>query len=189
MRLATTGSSRNWTALALLVVVVAVCVFALLFMRSHRQPAPVIQRTDHLGPALLYPDVETTPGAIDSRVSQENIEETICVPGWTKTVRPPVRFTNHIKSEMLQARGSPSQASDYELDHFIPLELGGCPDCKENLWLEPYDPRPGARQKDKVENYLHRQVCSRAMSLQDAQRAITSDWYKIYIQITPSATQ
>lgn len=28
--------------------------------------------------------------------------------------------------------------SDYELDHFIPLELDGCPDCIENLWLEPY---------------------------------------------------
>jgi hypothetical protein len=49
--------------------------------------------------------------------------------------------------------------------------------------LEPYGPPPGARQKDRVENFLHREVCSGAMPLEDAQKAIASDWYKIYIQI------
>jgi hypothetical protein len=83
----------------------------------------------------------------------------------------------------MRARGI-SDSSAYELDHLIPLELGGCPDCQENLWLEPYDPRPGARQKDRVENFLHREVCSGAMPLEDAQKAIASDWYKIYIRIS-----
>src|ERR1700685_964893 len=49
--------------------------------------------------------------------------------------------------ELMRAEGV-NDSSAYELDHLIPLELGGCPDCKENLWLEPYDPQPGARQKD-----------------------------------------
>jgi hypothetical protein len=46
-----------------------------------------------------------------------------------------------------------------EVDHLISLELGGSNDIK-NLWPEPYLPRPGARQKDVLENWLHKQVCS-----------------------------
>jgi hypothetical protein len=70
----------------------------------------------------------------------------------------------------------------YEVDHFVSLELGGSNDIK-NLWPEPYLPKPGARQKDVVENYLHRQVCAGNMTLPDAQQAIKSDWYKIYEKI------
>src|SRR6266568_858009 len=35
-----------------------------------------------------------------------------------------------------------------EVDHLIPLELGGA-DTKANLWPQPYEPRPGAHEKDK----------------------------------------
>ncbi|MGZ3646712.1 MAG: hypothetical protein ACXVCM_23010 [Ktedonobacteraceae bacterium] len=35
-------------------------------------------------------------------------------------------------------------------------------------------------EKDQVENYLHDQVCSRAMSLQDAQTHITTNWLAVY---------
>lgn len=38
--------------------------------------------------------------------------------------------------------------------------------------------------QDKVENYLHDQVCSGAMTLRAAQEAIVRDWYAIYLQIT-----
>jgi hypothetical protein len=82
-----------------------------------------------------------------------------------------------------------NDASAYELDHLIPLELGGCPECKENLWLEAYDPQPGARQKDRVENFLHHEVCSGAMPLEDAQKAMAMDWYKIYVQISNSGEE
>lgn len=34
-----------------------------------------------------------TPGAIDPIVTQENIGSTICVVGYTKTVRPPVSLS------------------------------------------------------------------------------------------------
>jgi hypothetical protein len=84
---------------------------------------------------------------------------------------------------MLARLGPNASLRDYELDHFIPLELGGCPDCIENLWLEPYAPVPGARQKDQVENYLREQVCNNEMTLDEARIAITTDWYKIYVSI------
>lgn len=57
--------------------------------------------------------------------------------------------------------------------------LGGA-NVVENLWPEPADPRPGSREKDIVEAYLRRQVCSGAMSLSDAQEAIRKDWYAVY---------
>jgi len=71
---------------------------------------------------------------------------------------------------------------DYEEDHLIPLELAGDPRDPRNLWPEPYA-EPGAKQKDAVENYLHKQVCSGAMPLADAQHLITTDWYRVYVNI------
>ncbi len=43
------------------------------------------------------PDGTCTPGAIDPAVTQANLRETICKPGYTKTVRPPVNETNAAK--------------------------------------------------------------------------------------------
>ena len=73
--------------------------------------------------------------------------------------------------------------ADYEEDHFISLELGGSPTDPRNLWPEPYLPKPGAKEKDIVENYLHRQVCSGTMTLEDAQKAIVADWYRVYLLV------
>ena len=52
-----------------------------------------------------------------------------------------------------------------------------------NLWSEPSEPRPGFHEKDKVEDYLHREVCAGRMDLADAQRAIAMDWVKVYRQV------
>ena len=65
----------------------------------------------------------------------------------------------------------------------IPLELGGNPKDPRNLWPEPYDPSipdGGARYKDKVENYLHIQVCAGNLTLDQAQQEIVNDWYRVY---------
>ena len=56
---------------------------------------------------------------------------------------------------------------EYEVDHLISLELGGSNDIS-NLWPEAANPKPGFHKKDSVDNYLHDQVCSGAISLQDA---------------------
>ena len=64
----------------------------------------------------------------------------------------------------------------------IPLELGG-DNAIENLWPEPEGPGDGFRQKDRVEHYLHREVCRGAMTLRDAQRAIATDWLSVLRQV------
>lgn len=70
----------------------------------------------------------------------------------------------------------------YEVDHLIPLELGGSNDLT-NLWLEAAEPRPGFHEKDQVENYLHAQVCKGAMTLEDAQTQIRTNWLAVYERI------
>jgi hypothetical protein len=59
-----------------------------------------------------------------------------------------------------------------ELDHLVPLELGGSNDMK-NFWVEAGRiPNP----KDTVENRLHREVCAGKISLHTAQLDIAHNW-------------
>jgi hypothetical protein len=51
------------------------------------------------------PNPLLTPGAVDPRVTQSNIEETICVRGWTRTVRPPESYTEPLKREQINRYG------------------------------------------------------------------------------------
>jgi hypothetical protein len=76
----------------------------------------------------------------------------------------------------------PQPRGSFEVDHLIPLELGG-DNTIANLWPEAAEPVPGFHEKDRVENYLHRQVCSGAMGLADAQRDIARDWLKVWKRI------
>jgi hypothetical protein len=66
-----------------------------------------------------------------------------------------------------------------EEDHLTSLELGGNPTDPKNLWPQSYTTTPNAKDKDKVENYLRAQVCSGAMLLSDAQKAISTDWTSV----------
>jgi hypothetical protein len=75
----------------------------------------------------------------------------------------------------------PQLTGAYEVDHFIPLEIGGSNDIK-NLWLEPASPTPGFHQKDQFENFEHGQVCNGTISVTEAQRRMVSDWYLYWQQ-------
>ena len=108
-----------------------------------------------------------TPGVLNPDVTQATIGSTICVRGWTKSVRPPSDYTTQLKLRQLKAYGLPGPASAYQEDHLISLELGGDPDDSRNLWPEPY---PRAAQVDVIENELNAKVCSGAISLAEGQR-------------------
>ena len=128
-------------------------------------------------------DPVLTPGATDPRVTQANIGSTICVSGYTATVRPPTSYTSPLKrQQIIQYGDTDTKPADYEEDHLIPLEIGGAPRDPANLWPEPYaavaaDGTPaGARVKDRFENWLHDRVCSGALPLAAAQAEIAGDW-------------
>lgn len=117
------------------------------------------------------PDLRCTPGQPDPRVTQANIGSTICVKGYTATVRPPVSVTGPEKIVSQQQYGYASSVKG-EYDHLIPLELGGS-SSTQNLWFEA-GTIPNA--KDKVENKLRAEVCAGTITLQTAQSEIVNDW-------------
>lgn len=126
------------------------------------------------------PDPVATPGAVNPLVSQSNIGKTICVPGWSKTQRPPATYTNQLKLRQLQGGRYKAQGAVdphlFEEDHLVSIELGGHPREPKNLWPQPWDGEDGAHKKDVLENRLHKLVCSGQMQLADAQACIARDW-------------
>lgn len=134
------------------------------------------------------PNRSITPGAINGAVTQADIDTTICVRGWTRTVRPPESYTEPLKRRLIRAYGyADRELRDYELE---PLELGGAPGNPKNLWPEPHVAQGGwgSRTKDRLENKLHRLVCSGQLSLAAARRMIATNWiaaYKRFIGPTP----
>jgi hypothetical protein len=137
------------------ILVVGLIVLALSHLRHHGSPAVVL------------PNPTLAPGAINPDVTQANIGKTICVRGWTKTVRPPTSYTSALKVQQLKAYHLPGSPADYQEDHLISLEMGGNPTDPRNLWPEPY---PRAAQVDKIENELNGEICSGKLTLAEARR-------------------
>src|SRR5579884_1293533 len=118
-------------------------------------------------------DSACTPGAIFPNVTKDQV----CKSGYARSVRNvPTSEKNQVYAEYGITHHS---TGEYEVDHLISLELGGSNDIS-NLWPEAASPTPGFHQKDQVENYLHDQVCSGAMSLQEAQVEIATNWLAVY---------
>ena len=118
------------------------------------------------------PDPRCTPGSIDPAVTQGNIRSTICKSGYTAKVRPPEAQTERFKYGVAYPAYGTPPSERTELDHLVPLELGGSNDAT-NLWPE-YPPTPNP--KDKVEDALNAAVCDGRVKLAAAQDAIAADW-------------
>ncbi|MCP2339441.1 hypothetical protein [Actinomadura rupiterrae] len=127
-----------------------------------------------LNPATSRPDPKCQPGATNPAVTQATIHKTICVPGYSKKIRPPVSYTNALKRQQIKEYGYRNTSpSAYEEDHLIPLSLGGAPRDPKNLWPEPGgSPNP----KDSIEFKLYKAVCSGKVTLRAAQKAIATNW-------------
>jgi hypothetical protein len=143
------------------------------------------------GSGISRPNPALTPGALNPAVTQANIQLTICVSGWTSTVRPPASVTDPQKLASMRAYGISGPPSAYEFDHDAPLELGGAVDAyPANMWPQPYEkpkgpaaPGTGSQTKDRVENAAHAAVCARRLTLAAAQESIIQDWYKFGQQL------
>jgi hypothetical protein len=124
---------------------------------------------------VLLPDPDATPG-----VTFLVTVDQLCAPGYTEGVR---HVPEAVKVQVYALYGATETPGVCcEVDHLIPLELGGS-NALKNLWPQPYSPEPGAREKDVLEDFLHRAVCGGAILLGDAQRQIATDWYKAYLEM------
>jgi hypothetical protein len=138
--------------------------------------------------SVLLPNPRLTPGAV--RIKSKSI---VCSTKWGKDER---HVTQKMKDEVFRLYGT-SQGKGVcafktratqagrkikegcEIDHNISRELGGA-DVVSNLWAQPYTQHPGAREKDHLENVLHKMVCEGDITLERAQREIAHNWYKAY---------
>lgn len=59
---------------------------------------------------------------MNPEVTQDTVFRTICVPGWTRTIRPPTSYTNTLKLRQMAEYGIQGMdPSVVEEDHLVPL--------------------------------------------------------------------
>jgi hypothetical protein len=139
----------------LVATALALALLAVVLVLAQRSTAPAV-----------VADPVRTPGVLNPDVTQATIGTTICVQGWTRSVRPPTEYTNALKLRQMRAYGEIGLLSAFQEDHLISLELGGHPTDPRNLWPEPY---PRAARVDAIENELNAQVCAGSLTLTQAQ--------------------
>jgi hypothetical protein len=133
------------------------------------QPPPVLADACH--------QHGVTYCVLNPTVTQATIARTICVSGWTATVRPPESYTESLKEQQIAAEGLPGGLSSYEEDHRMPLELGGAP--RDPMNLSPESPA-GPNAKDSDETALKDEVCSGQLTLAQAQTQMVATWLAAY---------
>lgn len=147
------------------------------------EPVPTSCHYKVVGTAV-EPDPHCTPGALYAP-SEENPKATICVRGFTKTIRPPVSYTDALKLKIMRAYGLTGSPHAYELDHLVALESGGAPSDPANLWPQPYEPQPGAHEKDALENLMRQRICTGATSVGQAANELATEWVAAYARFSP----
>jgi len=121
---------------------------------------------------VAEPDRHLTPGSLLAASTRGRV----CTPGYSASVR---YVTAATRRQVFAAYGIayPPPTGAYELDHLIPLELGGG-NAASNLWPQPYHHSAGSADvKDHLENHLHALVCAGQLGLTAAQHAIAGDWW------------
>jgi hypothetical protein len=159
---------------------------------AHPEHLPPAQPTTATPQAIPLPPVLST-----KRVGCEPrgaLPDPTCTPGAAMTVdldvichqstmgRRRVSSAVHRQTFTDYGLSFPQPHGAFEVDHLIPLELGG-DNAIENLWPEASEPRPGFHEKDRVENYLHKKVCAGEMDIAEAQRLIATDWLSVWSKI------
>lgn len=124
------------------------------------------------------PDPSLTPGAVRTDVPPS----AACTTKWGKDERA---VTESMKRRVFRSYGFPLGNKDprcpCEADHRVPRELLGA-DVAENLWIEQYFGPWNAHMKDRLENRVHREVCSGRMTLDEGQAVFLGDWQAGYVQ-------
>ena len=164
---------RAGAFLAVPVVVVVGVVVLVAVARGGSAPSPTAQGSAGPAPADACHVASVTYCVLNPDVTQATIHQTICVSGWTATVRPPESYTESLKRQQIASEGLPGGMSSYEEDHRMPLELGGAPSDAMNLSPEsPASPNP----KDRAETQLREQVCAGTLTLAAAQQELVAQW-------------
>ena len=124
-------------------------------------------------PTPILPDPKLTPGDTFDVTAQD-----VCVPGYAKKVRAVPAWLK--RQAYAEYKITQYKTGDYEVDHLIPLSLGGSNSIR-NLWPQSTKTAPwNSYVKDALERKLHKLVCAGQLDLKTAQREIASNWIEAY---------
>jgi hypothetical protein len=139
-------------------------------------PGSGLRGSGQLMAANWLPDPKLTPGEVDPAVTLDMLRS----PAFIKARR---NVPESEKKEVYRRYGMDPHKPPCpcEVDHLVSLELGGS-NSISNLFPQPYTGQWNARMKDRLENYLHRQVLKGKMSLSEAQNAIAVNWTNAYVK-------
>lgn len=154
-----------WTKTAGLVSIIAL---GFGFALAIAEESPPIVPNDSLTPGLVADTDETKVCGFEYGQS------------YSKRHR---QTTREMKAEVYRSYGISRAGRSFEVDHRVPLSLGGADDV-QNLWPEAGFTHPSFHDKDRLELYVWEAVCKRhAMSLSDGQAIFLGDWTVGYRQI------
>lgn len=126
-------------------------------------------------PSSLY-----TPGA-----KTKATEAQVCAPDYESSFKP---VSGHERQDALGRYGKRDDDTSFELDHLIPVSLGGSND-PDNLWPIAKNKEYGPEWKKQLGDTLHQMVCDKKITLKAAQDAVKKDWTKAYDQYVKNASK
>lgn len=159
-------------------------------------PEAGLDHREHADAEPASPPADVQPGSVDQLRATDEVERLhdrrpsarpalhpgayfknadrshICKSGYSASVR---NVAQALKDRVFTEYGITTHSgSTYEVDHLVPLELGGS-NSIANLFPEAARPTPGFHEKDRLENRAHDRVCAGARALRATQRSIAKD--------------
>ena len=110
-------------------------------------------------------------------------EAQVCAADFEASLKPIATWQ---RDQALERYGKRPEDFTGELDHLIPLSLGGTND-PDNIWPLPSNTDMGPAEKKALDLKLHQMVCDKTLKLKAAQDAIRKDWVKAYDQYVKNA--
>jgi hypothetical protein len=121
--------------------------------------------------ASFKPNPRLTPGA-----TLELTEKELCERHFESSERTiPIA----LKSQVVDRYAINLDAGGYNVDHLIPVGLGGSNSVK-NLWPQPLAGEWSYFKKNQLEARLRKIVCKGELDLKQAQQEIATDWVSAY---------
>jgi hypothetical protein len=117
------------------------------------------------------PNSYVTPGA-KTKVNEADV----CAADLSGSAKPVAGWQ---RAEALKRYGRDASSYSGDLDHLIPVSLGGSND-PDNLWPMPDNKEYGIAAKRELEAKLYKMVCAKEITLKAAQDALKKDWTKSY---------